>query len=168
MDPRGNRVSSATIHKDDAPDGVCTLHTEENVVKVCLDCPILDEKGAETGLYHIAGPFCPEESLQEICLPGYEREPIGSAVSLDEKYRLDYYQSLEVCTVHTEETVIPDPLDPNAPMDPNAPLDPNNPGGTDFPLFPWFPDSGEESDENPSGESTLPEDEGPPPWLGIG
>ena len=139
MDPRGNRVSSATIHKDDAPDGVCTVHTAESVVKVCVDCPILDENEAETGLYHIAGPYCPEESLREICLPNYAREPVGTATSLDEKYRLGYYQTLEVCTVHIEEIVEPDPnapLDPSIPWDPSTPYDPADPNP---PFFPWHP-----------------------------
>ena len=40
--------------------------------------PILDGNGEETGLYHLAGEFCPEESRQEVSLLGYQREDVGA------------------------------------------------------------------------------------------
>ena len=74
LDPRGSRVATDYIFPEDYPDGrTCTVHTAESVVKVCVDSPILNEDGTETGLYHIAGPYCPEESLREVCYPNYER-----------------------------------------------------------------------------------------------
>ena len=141
LDPRANRVASASVFEADAPTESCTIHTAENVVKVCLDCPILEEDGeTETGLYHIAGEFCPEESLMEICLPGYDREPIGTAVSEDEMYRKAVVEALGPCTVHTEPVAEPPWF-----------LDPDNP---------WFPDWGFGSDDpGEGGESYLdPED----------
>ena len=109
------------------PQETCTIHTAENVVKVCKDCPILDAEGLETGMYHIAGEFCPEESVVEMCLPNYEREPIGTAVAQDDMYRKSEVELLGPCTVHTEPIAPPveDPL---------------------FPWFPWFPENPDEQD----------------------
>ncbi len=130
MDPRGSRVTKGSVFKEDAPSGVCTIHTADSVVTVCTDCPILNAKGEETGLYHIAGPYCPEESLKEICLPNYEREQVGSATANDNMYRLSVVESYGTCTVHTEPPVVePDPEDPLNPWLPVDPVDPDGSGG---------------------------------------
>ena len=97
------------------------------MVKLCKGAPVLDEKEAETGMYHLAGAFCPEEEMWEVCLPKYEREPIGTAVALDEMYRYATVTMREACTVHTEpEVVEPDPCDP---------------------FFPWFPTEDEDPED---------------------
>lgn len=75
-----------------APTEFCTSHTAETTVTVCLDCPILDGNGEETGLYHLAGEFCPEESRQEVSLLGYQREDVGGAGAEDAKYFLGVTQ----------------------------------------------------------------------------
>ena len=140
MDPRTvlsgtSRVGRENVFEADVPTETCTIHTAENVVKVCKDCPILAADGAETGLYHIAGEFCPEESVVEMCLPNYEREPIGTAVAQDDMYRKSVVEAYGPCTVHTE---------PIAPPEEENPL---------FPWFPWFP---EDPDGQEPGSGTDP------------
>ena len=125
MDPRGSRVASDSVFQEDAPSGVCTIHTAESVVTVCTDCPILDADGNETGLYHIAGPYCPEESQVQMCLPDYDREQIASATAQDDMYRLSVVESYGTCTVHTEP--VTEPIDPWFPW---FPTDPTDPGGS--------------------------------------
>lgn len=126
LSPRAAGWLPHYIFPEDYPDGrTCTVHTAESVVKVCVDSPILNEDGTETGLYHIAGPYCPEESLREVCYPNYEREKVGSAVAQDEMYRFDVVEAQGTCTVHTEAPVVqPDPSDPNFPWDPSQPWTP--------------------------------------------
>lgn len=109
-----------------APTEFCTSHTAETTVTVCLDCPILDGNGEETGLYHLAGEFCPEESRQEVSLLGYQREDVGGAGAEDAKYFLGVTQEAGPCTVHTAAQPDPDlPFDPNQPWDPSDPWNPN-------------------------------------------
>lgn len=129
MDPRGGRVGRGSVFKEDAPSGVCTIHTAENVVTVCADCPILNSDGSETGLYHLAGPHCPVESQKQICLPNYDREQIGSAVAQDNLYRRSVVEAQGPCTVHTAPAVDPNPLDPWLPIDPEHP-DPDEGDGS--------------------------------------
>ena len=52
-----------------------------------------------------------------------------------------------LCTVHTEETVTPDPNDPNMNLDPNDPDygDPNNPSDPVIPVDPVIPGDGSSS-----------------------
>lgn len=141
MDPRGGRAASGSIFPESyAEGGACPYHTAENVITICVDCPVLKEDGSGTGLYYQAGEFCPEESRKQICLPNYNRVPVGSAVADDAMW--DYFSASAFgqCTVHTEAQP-ENPFDPNNPFypyDPNNPnlpydpgvIDPNNPGGT--------------------------------------
>ena len=128
LDPRGSRVASDSLFQEDVPSEFCTVHTAESVVKVCLDCPILKEDGSETGMYHIAGPYCPEESIREMCLPDYSREDVGGAVARDEMYRKSVVESYGPCTVHTEAPVEPPTEEPVDPFHPVNPTDPEQPG----------------------------------------
>lgn len=150
MDPRGNRVGRDSVFQGDAPTGVCTVHTADSVVTVCTDCPILDANGNETGLYHIAGPYCPVESQKQICLPNYDRNQVGSATAQDNMYRLSVVESYGTCTVHTTPAVVdPDPTDPEQPVDPTDPTDPTNPDGSGS-----GGDSSSGSGSSSSGESS--------------
>ena len=156
MDPRGDRSTTASVFAEDYPESkVCTAHTEASVVTVCLDDPILDADGNETGLYHEAGPYCPEESLKQVCYPDYNRESVAGAVARDEEYRYSTVMAAGPCTVHTEpEVVEPDPNDPNMTLDPNDPnhTDPNDPL---IPIDPVIPgDLGDTSVSNPIGDSS--------------
>lgn len=109
-----------------APTEFCTSHTAETTVTVCLDCPILDGNGEETGLYHLAGEFCPEESRQEVSLLGYQREDVGGAGAEDAKYFLGVTQEAGPVRSTLRPSPTPDlPFDPNQPWDPSDPWNPN-------------------------------------------
>ena len=170
MDPRGSRVDSASVFEADAPKGACTLHSAESVVKVCKDCPILGADGTETGLYHIAGAYCPEESVVEMCLPDYQREHIGTAVAQDEMYRKSVVEAYGPCTVHTEASKPENPfegwenwnpLEPWFPTDPEEPTDPEQPsgpsGGTgeDAPEPPGKPEPDQSQNQPPFSQDIL-------------
>ena len=149
-DPRGSRVGKMTLLRDDAPSTYCTRHSEAATLTVCADCPILDAEGAQTGLYHAAGAYCPAESLMSVNLLDYSRQRVGSAVSADEKYTMGHIQAQGPCTVHTTPSVtepelpggLIDPDDPNWPgnmTDPNLPTAPTIPGRPTVPADPEFP-----------------------------
>ncbi len=157
LDPRGSRVASDRVFQESFPEGLyCGVHTEENLVRMCKDDPILNGKEEETGLYHIAGPYCPEESIVEMCLPGYEREAVGSASARDELYRRSTVESNGPCTIHTAPPVVEPPLtDPQQPVTPwdpffpsVDPVDPNDPAVPTDPTDPEDPDA--PVDEPPS------------------
>ncbi len=128
MDPRGSRVSSDGVFQSHVPSGFCTIHTAESVVTVCKDSPILDSDGNPTGLYHIAGPYCPQESLMQMCLPDYDREQIGTATAEDNMYRKSVVEFYGPCTVHTAPPVVVEPENPGT-EHPGGPTDPNDPNG---------------------------------------
>ncbi len=179
MDPRGDRVAHGNVFPEDYPEGkVCPFHTESSMVTVCVDDPILDKDGNETGLYREAGPHCPEESLRKVCYPDYERESIGGMVAKDERYRYAAVSQIGLCTIHTEAPVEPDPNDPNMNLDPNdpnagidtndpnAPLDPNFPNhvvpNTPIspidPIWPTVPWGGDHSGNNGSSDGPISQD----------
>lgn len=125
MDPRGDRTARGTVFQGDAPTEFCTSHTAETTVTVCLDCPILDGNGEETGLYHLAGEFCPEESRQEVSLLGYQREDVGGAGAEDAKYFLGVTQEAGPVRSTLRPSPTGSPFDPNQPWDPSDPWNPN-------------------------------------------
>ena len=134
LDPRGSRVASDQVFAEDIPDGLyCTAHTEASVYQVCLDCPVLDAKGKETGLYLIAGPYCPADRQIQVCVPDFERQPIGTAVANDEIYRKSVVEGYGICTAHLEPEVVDPwyPGDPGMPEDPNAPAEGGSDAGTE-------------------------------------
>ncbi len=120
MDPRGSRAFTDRVFREDAPTEFCTCHTQESVVTVCKVDPILNEDGSETGLWHLAGEFCPEDQFHQICLVQFDRTPVGDAVAADNAYLYSNAESLGVCTVHTappepepELPPVVDPFDPS-------------------------------------------------------
>ncbi len=152
MDPRGSRAASGSIFPESYPERqFCEFHKEENVVTVCTECPVLKEDGSSTGLYHLAGEFCPEESKQQVCLPSFGREQLGSAVAGDAQWDYEAAIAHGPCTLHTEapppvvdptdpNNPIPyDPTDPFYPRDPDEPANPDDPDGPDAPIYPLPP-----------------------------
>ena len=131
MDPRGSRVATGTVFKEDAPTQSCTAHTANSVVTVCKGSPISNA----SGLYHLAGKHCPEDMLARVCLPDYKRTHIGSAVATDEIYRKSVATSYGTCTVHTSfwsgllgQDGQPENSDPTQSEEqPTPPSTPNNP-----------------------------------------
>jgi penicillin-binding protein 1A len=141
-----------TLLRDDAPTGYCTRHSPSAVVTVCKDSPVLNAEGVATGLYHLAGEYCPEESRMTVNALDYARQAVGSAVAADEQYTLGHAQAQGACTVHTTPPVtqpefpeLIDPDDPNwpgnftnpdLPEDPEAPADPEDQLPGDEPFIP--------------------------------
>ncbi len=133
MDPRGSRAFTDRVFREDAPTEFCTCHTQESVVTVCKADPILNEDGSETGLWHLAGEFCPEDQLHQICLVQFDRTPVGNAVAADNAYLYSNAESLGVCTVHTAPPEPEPELPPVDPEDPDAPVQPD-PDQSRFPF----------------------------------
>ena len=125
LDARGDsRLITDKVFEGDVPTEFCTVHTQMSTMKICLDDPILDAEGKETGNYHLAGEHCPEESVKEICLLDYNRESVGGATAKDNAYLFTGTEGMETCTVHTGMI---NPFDPET-----------------WPFWPW----GGEGDEN--------------------
>ena len=146
-DPRGSRTITLTFVNGDVPTGFCDVHTEQ---EVCIDDPILDENGQPTGLYHLAGEFCPEESRQFISLLNYTREGVSASVAVtDNAYTVSHITALGTCTVHTTAQPEPPEVTERPEIDP---FDPSTwPGPEAFEtLEDW-------SNFNPFDPSTWPE-----------
>ena len=130
LDARGgSRLISDKVFEGDVPTEFCNVHTQAATMKICLDDPILDAEGKETGKYRLAGEHCPKERVKEICLLDYNRESVGGASAKDSAYLLNGAGGMETCTVHTGGLDWPD-------------YDPLNP--ETWPFWPW----GGEGDEN--------------------
>jgi penicillin-binding protein 1A len=129
LDPRGGRSMSMSFVSGDQPTQYCTVHT---AVEVCTDSPVEEV----SGVYHLAGEFCPEESRTTIALLDYDRVRATESVSaLDDGYLLSALESLEnggLCDIHTQEAEEDpeeiDPDDPNVQPTDDPGTDPNDPG----------------------------------------
>ncbi len=159
-DVRGSRVGKMTILRDDAPTTYCTCHSEAATVTVCKDCPILNADGEQTGLYHPAGPYCPDSSRMTVNLLDHSRQPVGSAVAADEKYTLSYIQAQGTCTVHTTAPQLP-PETPDLPGGLIDPDDPNWPGNVVDPTPPDEPVVPDTPSDSGSEPLPLPDDSEP-------
>lgn len=152
-DIRGSRAQSFRLFASDAPTEECTCHVP---VEICMDSPILDGNGEATSRYHLAGEFCPEESVRTIYMVEYERElatpnlRIGDANAL-----VSWYDAIpeekRYCYVHGEGWE-PSP-EPTESMDPP-------PGVTDDPFGPPVPP---EQSDNP----IIPPTQDPGPIISI-
>ena len=159
MDPRGSRAASDSVFQSDVPTGACTIHTADSVVRVCNDSHILGSNGNPTGLYHLAGEYCPEDSIITMCLPDYDRKQIGTATANDNMYRKSVVEAHGSCEVHTSSTVVPDPA-PADPEDPDEPA-PDPSGSSTDPAAPSEPGGN-------TGGQTQPTTPEPPPSQDIG
>ena len=122
-DPRGSRVISVTMFADDVPAESCALHKE---VEVCTASPVVGSDGeAISGLYHLAGEFCPREAnealgitegtVKTIGILDYSRESVGGATARDSNYLNSFLEAQGSCTTHTTA-----PVAPPAEYDPNS------------------------------------------------
>ena len=129
-DARGSRVGSETYVRGDQPTQFCTLHV---AAEICTESPILDENGNETGMYHLAGEFCPAECRKTVGVLNHQREGVGASVTArDNQYTLSWLEAQGTCTVHTQAQQ-PDPDDPLNPDDPDQPGGPDDPAVTPDP-----------------------------------
>ena len=126
LDPRGSRVATAALAKDDAPTAYCTCHKRDAELVVCKDCPVLDEEGQPTGMYHMAGLYCPKSSWISVYPPDVDRKSVGSATAADEVYTFRYLRQQGTCTVHSAQAE-PDPVPPVDPVDQTPPVSPADP-----------------------------------------
>ena len=132
QDVRGSRVQNFTLLSSDVPTQHCTCHVP---VSICTACPILNASGKETGAYHIAGPYCPEESVKQVYMVDHQREAAGNGATILDTYALmSIYDGMEnngACTIHTEPVAAPSPspsVQPSAPVttpDPTVSEDPD-------------------------------------------
>lgn len=104
LDPRGGRTMTMSFVSGDQPREYCTVHT---TVEVCTEStPLLKQDGTSSGVYHLAGEFCPEESVTTIGLLDYNRIRVNESVTArDDAYLLSTLGSQEnggLCDVHTE------------------------------------------------------------------
>lgn len=80
----------------DAPTDYCSVHT---TVTVCKDSPIGD-----TGKYHLAGEYCPEESKTEMSVLDFKRSDAAASVTVGDSYdMLSWLKNEGTCTVHNAE-----------------------------------------------------------------
>lgn len=115
QDVRGSRVQTFRLFAEDAPKDYCQCHVP---VKVCIDSPVNNANGEPVGRYHLAGEFCPEESVQTVYMVNFQREQVGSTHVGDSDALVGWYEYLgeegRYCDVHTSE---PLPSDEPVPSD---------------------------------------------------
>ena len=179
QDVRGNRVQSFRLFAEDAPKEHCQCHVP---VKVCVDSPVNNAKGEPIGRYHLAGEFCPEESVQTVYMVDFQREQVGSTHVGDSDALVSWYEYLgeegRYCHVHTSEPIpSDDPLasddpwssdNPDASGSPDIPPDSSpdpwtdpTPEPTGDPLFPFY-----EPTPEPTEPAYVPAADEGPDWLG--
>jgi penicillin-binding protein 1A len=118
MDIRGDRLISDKVFAADVPSGYCDVHTKSATITVCVDDPVMGADGKTTGLYHLAGSYCPEESKKQVSLLDYDRKKLGNATTKDSSFMVSNAKGLETCTVHVKA---PEPQVPD--------VNPDTPGG---------------------------------------
>lgn len=151
-------------------------------VQVCTDSIIFNAKGEPSGRYHLAGEFCPEESVRTLFVVDFQREQVGSTYVGDSDALLSFYDTLgeegKYCHVHTSEPIpSDDPLasddpwssdNPDASGSPDIPPDSSpdpwtdpTPEPTGDPLFPFY-----EPTPEPTEPAYVPAADEGPDWLG--
>lgn len=128
-DPRGGRVTAATFVSGDQPDQYCTAHIP---VEVCTgSTAILRYDGKDSGVYHIAGEYCPEESVVTIGMLDHTRLYVDdSVVPRDDVYLYNNLLTMEnggLCDVHLTPPYDPSLFDPALPETWPPAGDPNYP-----------------------------------------
>lgn len=136
MDPRGSRIESDKVFREDVPNGsYCKVHKASGVVKVCMDSPILDSKGQPTGMYHLAGPHCPANRIKQVCLPEFDRKQVGGVYANDQIFTKSAVTAQGPCTVHTgvQQPVEPEvpAVEPETPEETTKPVEPEQPAQTE-------------------------------------
>ncbi len=87
-------AATGTYVSGDEPTSFCSLHT---TIKVCTGT------GAE-GEYHIAGEFCPQETVKEIGVLDYVRDHVAGSVAVGDSNQLkSWIEAQGPCPVHTAE-----------------------------------------------------------------
>ena len=146
-DVRGNRTQTFRLLSGDGPRAPCTCHVP---VQICIDSPILMSNGTPSGFYHLAGEFCPAESIRTVTLVDYDRELATPSVSVGDRLALlSSYEDLEPCDVHTTAQ----PPETDEPIESDEPTESDPPTVTPGPPYVDLPT------ETPTSEPTLPPEE---------
>lgn len=186
-DPRGSRAVNMTFLEGDAPVENCDRHVS---VEVCTASPVLDENGeAISGMYHLAGEFCPREAnptygieegtVKTIGILDYQRESIGGVSAKDSEYLKSFLDAQGTCDVHTTAPQ-PVPYDPSKfnladpstwPTQEQWPgFDPNNP--VTYPGYvpptEWPTDPTPDPEVTPTDPPTDPSIEPEEPYIPAG
>ena len=178
------RIISMTFVKGDEPTTFCEVHKE---VEICLEDPFLDADGNPTGMYHLAGEFCPEESRRTVSILDVTRTEAAAAVTVrDNEFTTGHLTALGEaanCTIHTtaqptEPTQQPeiDPFDHTTwpgPEDFDDPADYDRFNPFDESTYPENvndsaqeetpPETSQTPEASPGPEETQPGEESPPP-----
>ena len=118
-DVREDRTRSFLLLSGDGPTERCTCHVP---VQICTESPIMNYYGNPSGYYHLAGEFCPEESIKTVTLVDYQRELANASVWVGDQWvLLSSYQGTEfsTCDVHTAAQPPDEGDDPIESDDPN-------------------------------------------------
>ena len=89
-------AATGSFLEGDAPTDYCSVHT---TVTVCKDAPI-----GETGKYHLAGEYCPDESKMEMSVLDFKRSDAAASVTVGDSYdMLSWLEDEGKCTLHTAD-----------------------------------------------------------------
>ena len=154
-DPRGGRVTLGSFVNGDEPTQYCTAHIP---VEVCTESTaILRYDGKESGVYHLAGEYCPEDSVITIGMLDFTRLYVDdSVVPRDNVYLRNTLLAMEnggVCDVHTTA-----PYDPSL-FDPMWPSTWPPAGDPDYPDFNILDETTWPNYVPPSEQKPSPDDE---------
>ena len=116
-DPRGGRITTGTFVNGDQPTQYCTVHVP---VEVCTGSTALPRyDGKDSGVYHLAGEHCPEESIVTIGMVDHTRLYVDdSVVPRDDVYLYNNLLLMEnggLCDVHLTPPYDPTIFDPAIP-----------------------------------------------------
>ncbi|WP_195614902.1 transglycosylase domain-containing protein [Intestinimonas butyriciproducens] len=144
------RLTTLTFVRGDEPTEFCDVHVDRTV---CLDSPLLNASGEPTGMYHLAGEFCPEESKRVVSILDIAREGAAASVTVkDNKFttgHLDALGAAAYCDVHTTAQSTEEPKE-TTPVE----IDPYDP--TTWPGVEDFDSVEDYNNFNPFDPSTWP------------
>lgn len=81
----------------DEPTSFCSLHT---TIKVCSG----EHVEGEEPVYHVAGEYCPEESVKEIGVLDFARDEVAGSVSVGDSNQLkSWIEAQGPCPYHTAD-----------------------------------------------------------------
>lgn len=157
-DPRGNRITTGTFVNGDQPTQYCTVHVP---VEVCTESTAIPRyDGKASGVYHLVGEYCPEESIVTIGMVDHTRLYVDdSVVPRDNVYLKNSLLAMEnggLCDVHTTPPYDPTIFDPALPETYPPAGDPNFPDfNIDDPATwpPYEPEPTPEPDPEPGSTS---------------
>ncbi len=169
-DPRGSRITTGTFVNGDQPTQYCTAHMP---VEVCTaSTALVRYDGKPSGVYHLAGSYCPEECIVTIGMLNHERLYVDDkVVPRDDVYLYNSLLKMDnggLCDVHVAPPYDPTIFDPALPETWPPAGDPNFPDFdiTDASTWPPFaPEPIPSLEPTPSPEPTPDAENGTGGWF---